>query len=91
MGGDLETTAGMLSCGEASAPALDVLLRRGIQAVTVSEERLEEAPAIMRDCGGPSTTTSGAASLAGALATRERLLTPGARVLLLVTEGEVVG
>jgi diaminopropionate ammonia-lyase len=89
--GDLETTAGMLSCGEASMPALDLLLRHGAQALTVSEKALEEAPAILRDCGGPRTTTSGAASLAGALAMRERLLTPAARVLILVTEGKVVG
>ena len=83
--GDLETTAEMLSCGEASAPALETLRRHRVEAITVSEATLDEAPLLLRDCGGPATTSSGAASLAGALARPG--LPADARVLILVTEG----
>lgn len=91
--GALDTAAEMLSCGEASAPALAVLLRHGAAAVAVPETRLGEAPAVLRDHGGPATTPSGAAGLAGlrhALAdpalARALDLGPASRVLLLVTE-----
>ncbi|QDJ12205.1 Putative diaminopropionate ammonia-lyase (plasmid) [Roseomonas mucosa] len=89
--GDLETTAEMLSCGEASAPALEVLRRHRVEAVSVPESILDEAPAVLWDCGGPTTTSSGAASLAGALAIHEQ--GPGlprdARILILITERDV--
>jgi diaminopropionate ammonia-lyase len=89
--GDLETTAEMLSCGEASAPALEVLRKHRVEAVSVSESILDKTPAVLRDCGGPGTTSSGAASLAGAMALQEQGsgLPPDARVLILITEREV--
>jgi diaminopropionate ammonia-lyase len=87
--GDLDTGAEMLACGEASAPALAVLRRHGAHAVLVPERLLDAAPALLRACGGPQTTPSGAAGLAGALALAERgtPLPADARLLILVTEG----
>ncbi|WP_018262275.1 pyridoxal-phosphate dependent enzyme [Methylobacterium sp. WSM2598] len=92
--GDLHTRAEMLSCGEASAPALAVLRRRGVRVVTVSEPDLAAAPQLLAAQGGPATTPSGAAGLAGAVAA---LRQPGrradlgldraSRLLILVTEG----
>lgn len=91
--GRLETSAGMLACGEASAPALRQLLAVGAEAVGVSEQALAEAVAQLATAGGPATTTSGATGLAG-LATaahsaelRRRLaLTPESRVLIIISE-----
>jgi len=89
--GDLETTAEMLSCGEASAPALMILRTHRVQAIAVPEGTLDEAPALLCDCGGPGTTSSGAASLAGAMAMGDGVLglPADARVLILVTEREI--
>jgi diaminopropionate ammonia-lyase len=89
--GDLATTAEMLSCGEASAPALAMLQRHEVQAISVTENVLAAAPALLRDHGGPRTTPSGSAGLAGLVATQEGRprLGPDARVLILVTETEV--
>lgn len=91
--GALETTAEMLSCGEASAPALAILQRHGAAALTVPEAALLASPAFLAAHGGPATTPSGAAGLAGlreALADAEtavRLaLCPESRVLLIITE-----
>lgn len=91
IGGDLETTAEMLSCGEASAPALAILCTHRVQAIAVPERTLDEAPALLCDCGGPGTTSSGAASLAGAMAMCDGVLglPANARVLILVTEREI--
>jgi diaminopropionate ammonia-lyase len=91
--GDLETTAEMLSCGEASAPALEVLRRHRVEALSVPESVLDEAPALLRSCGGPCTTSSGSTGLAGVMAALGGKLAPGpeARVLILVTETEVPG
>ncbi|TGD99461.1 pyridoxal-phosphate dependent enzyme [Methylobacterium nonmethylotrophicum] len=92
--GDLHTAAEMLSCGEASAPAIAVLKRYGAQVVTVAEPGLAEAPDILAAHGGPATTPSGAAGLAGAIAAlgnpgraEELGLDAGSRLLILVTEG----
>jgi diaminopropionate ammonia-lyase len=63
--GDLHTAAEMLSCGEASAPAMDILRRQGTPVVTVSETDLLEAPRVLREEGGPATTPSGSAGFAG--------------------------
>lgn len=82
--GDLQTTAEMLSCGEASAPAIVVLRRHLVTSVLVSEQALDEAAATVRKMCSINTTSSGAAGLAGALAMRP--LPPEARVLLVVTE-----
>jgi diaminopropionate ammonia-lyase len=94
--GDLVTSAEMLSCGEASAPALDVLRQAGAKAMTVSDAALAEATALLSECGGPGTTPSGAAGLAGAMtavasrdASRGMALDAGSRVLLVVTETQL--
>ena len=91
--GALETSAEMLSCGEASAPALAILLRHRAEALAAPEAALRAAPGFLRAHGGPATTPSGAAGLAGlrlALADpalAERLGLDGeSRVLLLATE-----
>jgi diaminopropionate ammonia-lyase len=91
--GALDTAAEMLSCGEASAPALAVLRRCGAQAVAVSEADLLAAPALLRATGGPATTASGASGLAGlvrAVADPAWRLDDASRVLILVTEGAVL-
>src|SRR3546814_15947491 len=67
--GDPETVAEMLSCGEASAPALETLLRHGAEAVTVPEAELTAAARLLAEQPGPRTTPSGAAGLAGPTAT----------------------
>lgn len=91
--GDLHTTAEMLSCGEASAPALTLLRRHGTKAATVTEAELMQAPKILAEAGGPATTPSGAAGLAGLVAAladparaAEFRLDRESRVLVLVTE-----
>ena len=78
----------MTACGDASAPALGVLRRHNVQAITVSEAELEEASALLRGCGGPATTPSGSAGLAGAAAAHGigPELDGDARVLIIVTE-----
>jgi len=96
IGGTLETAAEMLSCGEASAPALRILRGVAAEALAVSEAALLAAPAFFGAHGGPVTTPSGAAGLAGLRqavaddATRGGLgLGPTSRVLLVITEALV--
>jgi diaminopropionate ammonia-lyase len=96
LAGNLDTAAEMLSCGEASAPALIVLRRHDARAVTVPEGGLTEAPRVLHAEGGPTTTPSGAASLAGVIAAMAddaiaaRLnLGPDSRVLILITEADL--
>lgn len=96
--GSLNTSAEMLSCGQASAPALAILLRSQATAVAVPEAAFLEAVEFLSACGGPATTASGAAGLAGlrhALAdpvlTATHELGPDSRVLLIVTEGRYDG
>ena len=94
--GSLETAAEMLSCGEASALALAILRRHGVEAMTVTETALLDAPGLLAEHDGPATTASGAAGLAGL---RTALVDTGtaarfaldrtSRVLLLVTEAVV--
>lgn len=91
--GDLETSAEMLACGEASAPALRLLLRHGATALLVSEAALRGAPAVLAEEGGPVTTESGAAGLAGLLTAHpgspqaaQLDLDARSRVLLFATE-----
>jgi diaminopropionate ammonia-lyase len=91
--GDLATAAEMLSCGEASAPAMTVLRRRGAQAIAVSESELADAPGFLRAHGGPATTPSGACGLAGlrhvmadAALAKTLGLGPTSTVLLIATE-----
>jgi diaminopropionate ammonia-lyase len=94
--GDLKTSAEMLSCGVASAPAVRLLLRHGAAAITVGEAALADAVTTLAACGGPATTPSGAAGLAGllaappgSLAARELGIDGSSRVLLVATEGPV--
>jgi len=94
--GDLDTSASMLSCGLASAPALAVLQRHDVRAVLVSDDQLQSAPQALREAGGPETTPSGAAGVAGllraaanpALRTMHQL-DGDSCVLLIATEGPV--
>jgi diaminopropionate ammonia-lyase len=92
--GNLTTSAEMLSCGEASAPAVRILLRYHAEAVAVSESSLAEAVDLLAACGGPATTPSGATGLAGLLAARPGSSTANrvgldatSRVLLVASEG----
>lgn len=92
--GDLHTTAEMLSCGEASAPAMEILLRHGARVMTAPEAELIDAPRLLRAGGGPATTPSGAtgfAGLCGALrGAGERFgLNAESRVLIVVTERDL--
>ena len=96
LAGDLQTSAEMLSCGEASAPAIEILRRVGAVGISVSEAALSEAVAALRECGGPATTESGATGGAGLLSTAtdsqrraELGLDSRSRVLLIATEGPV--
>jgi diaminopropionate ammonia-lyase len=65
--GDLHTSASMLACGMASAPALRILQRHSVASVLVSEVQLRVAAAELAGAGGPATTESGATGLAGLL------------------------
>lgn len=92
--GDLDTSAQMLSCGLASAPALAILLQHQASAISVSEAQLQAAISIMQTYGGPASTASGCAGLAGLLhvaadpALRaEHGIDGDSCVLLVVTEG----
>lgn len=94
--GDLITCAEMLSCGEASAPALRVLLRHGARALAVRESTLVEAVGVLSAHGGPTTTPSGAAGLAGLLVARpgtplatDLRIDAESRILLIASEGAV--
>lgn len=93
---DLSTAADMLSCGRASAPALRSLLRHRARGFAVSETELAAAPETLRRSGGPPTTPSGAAGLAGLLAVaeaadrrRDHDLGEVSVVLVVATEGPV--
>lgn len=94
--GDLHTSAEMLSCGLASAAAVEVLRRHDPTCVVVSEGELQTAVVTLQDANGPKSTPSGAAGLAGLLhaSVRPELrsacqLGPHSSVLLIVTEGAV--
>jgi diaminopropionate ammonia-lyase len=94
--GGLETAAEMLSCGLASAPALQTLSRYSARSVLVSESELEGAARVFHETQRVDTTASGAAGLAGLLhvSARDALrdqheLDSSSQVLLLVTEGPV--
>lgn len=65
--GDLDTAAEMLSCGTASVPAVAILQRHLVQPLLVDEDQLRRATSALRQAGGPETTASGAAGLAGLL------------------------
>jgi diaminopropionate ammonia-lyase len=91
--GDLHTSASMLACGMASAPALRILQRHQVASVLVSDVQLRVAAAELLSTGGPETTESGATGLAGLLqvAARRELrsqhqLDNDSVVLLIATE-----
>jgi len=92
--GDLKTSAEMLACGVASAPALRILRQHSVQPVLVPEAELKLAATCLLNVGGVHTTASGAAGLAGLLrsATTPELrashqLDADSIVLLIATEG----
>jgi diaminopropionate ammonia-lyase len=94
--GDLHTSAEMLSCGLASAAAVAILKRHNARSVVVAEAELQAALETLRRSGGPDTTASGAAGLAGLLhvAARpslraEHQLDSSSIVLLVITEGPI--
>lgn len=88
--GPHDTSAEMLSCGEASAPAIAILRRGGALSVSVGEDELRAAPGLLAGLGGPSTTPSGATGLLGLLvASRDKdeyALSATSRVLIVVSE-----
>jgi diaminopropionate ammonia-lyase len=91
--GNLHTSASMLACGLASAPALRILQRHSVASLLVSDIQLRVAAVELRNAGGPATTESGAAGLAGLLqvAARNELrslhrLDEDSVVLLIATE-----
>jgi diaminopropionate ammonia-lyase len=92
--GPLQTCAEMLSCGLASASAIQILQQHDAHSILINEHQLQTTPALLSNAGGPPTTPSGAAGLAGLLhaATdpthRANLhLTPTSTVLFIITEG----
>jgi diaminopropionate ammonia-lyase len=96
IGGTLSTAADMLACGLASAPALEILLRYGVESVQVAEEDLRSSVDLLRQAGGPMSTPSGAAGLAGLLAVStdaawrgEHSLRSDSTVLVVATESRV--
>jgi len=94
--GDLQTCAEMLSCGLASAVALEHLRPFQPASILVGEEDLAAAPARLVADGGPASTPTGATGLAGFLlaaaqpAFRHAIgLDEQSIVLLIATEGPV--
>lgn len=94
--GALETAAEMLSCGEASAPALRALRAVSAVGLPVAEVWLARAVAALGEVAGIATTASGATGIAGLLwaqadpgAARQCGLGPTSRVLAIITEGPV--
>jgi diaminopropionate ammonia-lyase len=94
LSGDLQTCAEMLSCGVASTPALHILRPFRPISLLLSEDELAAAPARLIAAGGPATTPSGAAGLAGFLHAVSRSALTGSSqlneqsvVLLVATEG----
>ena len=92
--GPLSTSAEMLACGLASAPAVHILRTHGASSVLVADDLLQQAATRLHDANGPTTTPSGATGLAGLLhvSSHESLrdlhqLTEESTVLLVVTEG----
>lgn len=65
--GDLHTAAEMLSCGVASASAVEILKRLGARPLAVNETCLEDAVRILSHDASIESTPSGAAGLAGLL------------------------
>ncbi len=95
--GDLSSSAEMLSCGRASAPALRILLQYEAVAIGVSEEDLAEGCRLLPELGGPATTPSGAAGLAGLLSVppgsklaNSLAVNANSQILIIATEGPIL-
>lgn len=63
--GDLATSAEMLSCGQASAPAVHTLLQAEAASLLVDDAAMASAVRLLSMCSGRGSTPSGAAGLAG--------------------------
>jgi diaminopropionate ammonia-lyase len=98
LAGDLDTVAEMLSCGEASAPAVARLRDYGARHCAVGEAALADAAVSLERLAGIASTASGAAGWAGL----ERMaagripatadgLNENSVVLLIVTEARLAG
>jgi len=94
--GDLHTAAEMLSCGEASAPAIAILKRIKADAISVGEQELIDAVDLSTAFGGPATTPSGATGLAGFMSAlpdtpraEELQVDSRSRILWIATEGPI--
>lgn len=85
--GDLHTSASMLACGMASAPAIRILQRHSVASVLVSDVQLRVAATELQSAGGPATTESGATGLAGLLRIASR---PDLRALHKLNDESVV-
>jgi diaminopropionate ammonia-lyase len=92
--GNLDSTAAMLACGEASASAVAILRAHHAVGVSVSDAELSVCVESLDKDLGIQTTASGAAGLAGLIQAaadplkREALrLTPASTVVLFITEG----
>jgi diaminopropionate ammonia-lyase len=92
--GALKTSAEMLSCGLASAPAIRILQLAGATSVVVGEDQLLAAVDTLRKFTGIETTPTGAAGLAALLqvASQDEIRSTHGidaenTVLLLITEG----
>jgi diaminopropionate ammonia-lyase len=86
----------MLSCGLASAAALETLQRYDVRPLIVDEGELMSAVEVLSETSGLETTPSGACGLAGLLHVaarpdrrQEHRLDAGSTVLLIATEGPV--
>lgn len=92
--GALYTSAEMLSCGLASASAIKILKQLDARSILVNEDQLQTTPTLLHNAGGPRTTPSGAAGLAGLLHAAtdpthrsNHHLTPTSTALVIITEG----
>lgn len=93
LAGELQTCAEMLACGVASSPALRILQQHSVSCVAVADAELLKTVTDLCNVGGPHTTPSGAAGLAGLLhmCSRPELreaqqLGPDSVVLTIATE-----
>lgn len=98
LAGDLSTSMAMLSCGEVSAPAWEILKGRADAFMSLSDEVAKQATVALADIdevpGGLAVTSSAAAGLAGAMASiaapeiaSQLSVTCRSRFLFIATEG----
>lgn len=98
LAGDLSTNMAMLSCGEVSAPAWEILKRRADAFMSISDDMAEQALGLLAEIddipGGFAVSASAVAGLAGAIAAitapeivSRLAFTKHSRVLFIATEG----